>query len=290
MNIGAMATAAKPWLRLLRLHHPADYALIALLQLWGVWLGSGGTPPPAILLALLVGSLLLRNTGWLVHDIVGAYYAHPKHSWRSVLRALPQPMRWALLLETAGAALLLAVVGWPTLLISLCAAAVALSYPWLRRRTFLGELLLALAIAAASVSAFSAVALPNKTAWLVYTGAALWVTAWLTQYAALHLQQHARLGIRSLVMLFGSADRWLIATLQLSALLTLYLAGKQEKLGVFMGIGLVTAALLVLYQQWLMRGGNDDGYRRAYLNNVWFGIAVFCGIAFHYLCMAQTRS
>ncbi len=286
-----LGNRAKPWLRLLRLHHPADIALLWLLLLWGVWLGSGGKPAAATLLALALGSLLLRSAGWQVHDIVNAYYAHPKHSLRSVLRALPAPLRTALILELGGVLLLLGALGWQPLLAALIGAGTGLVYLWLRRRTFLGELLLALAIAGATVAGFSATgSAPNKSAWLIYTAAVLWVTACLTQYAALHVQQHARLGIRSLAMLFGPADRWLIASLQGSALFALYLAARQESFGIFMTLGLTTAAALGLYQQWLMHGGNDIGYRRAYLANIWFGIAVFCGIAFHFLCRLQAHS
>lgn len=274
-----------PWLRLARLHRPADLGLLWLLGLWGLWLGSDGKPAPAALLLLLLALLALRALAWLAHDLAAALLAHPRHSAVEVLRGMPVPLRWLAGVELALAVVPLLLLGWPTLVIALSAAALGAVFLALRRLTFLGELLLALAFAATALGGYTATgALPGKTAWLVYTAAVLWIGAALIQYAALHLQQHARLGIKSITMLFGRADRWLVALLQLFALAALGLAGHQEKLGVFMHIALAVGAALGLYQQYLMASASDQGYRRAWHNNLWFGLALFCGIAFSYLC------
>jgi 4-hydroxybenzoate polyprenyltransferase len=39
------------------------------------------------------------------------------------------------------------------------------------------------------------------------------------------------------------------------------------------------AAGLAAYQQWLIRGRERDACFRAFLNNHWFGAAVFAGLA-----------
>ncbi len=285
MGLGQQVKQMLPWLRLARLHRPADLGLLWLLGLWGLWLGSDGKPAPAALSLLLLALLALRALAWLVHDLAAALLAHPRHSTVEVLRGMPLPLRWLAGAELALAVVPLLLLGWPSLIIALCAAVLGATFLLLRLRTFLGELLLALALASATLAGFTAAGvLPGKTAWLVYTAAVLWIGAALIQYAALHLQQHARLGIKSITMLFGRADRWLIALLQLFALAALGLAGHQEKLGVFMHIALAVGAVLGLYQQYLMASASDPGYRRAWLNNLWFGLAVFCGIAFSYLC------
>ncbi len=285
MNLMVRIKPIVPWLRLARLHRPADLGLLWLLGLWGIWLGSDGKPAPSAVILLLLALLLLRAFAWLVHDLAIARLTHPQHTLLQMLRALPKSLRILAAAELALALPLLLLLGWPTLLIALSAAALGAAFLALRRSTFLGELLLALAFASATLAGFTATGtLPGKTAWLIYTAAVLWIGAALTQYAALHLQQHARLGIKSITMLFGSADRWLVALLQLFALAALWLAGQQEKLGVFMHIALAVGAALGLYQQYLMASAGDQGYRRAWLNNLWLGLALFCGIAFSYLC------
>ena len=47
-------------------------------------------------------------------------------------------------------------------------------------------------------------------------------------------------------------------------------------------LGLLLAAGLALYQQWLMRERDRDGCFRAFLNNNWFGVAVFVGLVLEY--------
>jgi 4-hydroxybenzoate polyprenyltransferase len=278
-----------PWLRSARLHRPADLGLLWLLGLWGLWLGGNGQPAPSAVILLLLSLLGLRSLAWLVHDLAVALLVHPRHSLADVLRGLPLPLRWLAGVELALALLPLLLLGWPTLVIALAGAVLGVTFLALRRRTFLGELLLALACACATLAGFSAAgAVPGKTAWLVYTAAVLWIGAALTQYAALHLPQHARLDIKSITMLFGRADRGLVALLQLFALAALWLAGQQEKLGVFMHIALAVGAALGLYQQYLMASASDPGYRRAWRNNLWFGLALFCGMAFSFLCKFQT--
>ena len=48
-------------------------------------------------------------------------------------------------------------------------------------------------------------------------------------------------------------------------------------------MGLAVAATLAVYQQWLMRGRDRDACFRAFLNNNWFGIAVFAGVVVAYV-------
>jgi len=289
MKLLERITPLLPWLRLMRLHRPTDLGLLWLLGLWGLWLGSDGKPAAATLLLLLLALLALRALGWLVHDLVASLLAHPRHNVVEVLREMPLSLRWLAGMELVLALLPLLLLGWQTLVVALCASTLGGAFLVLRRRTFLGELLLALALACATLAGFTASGvLPGKTAWLVYTAAVLWSGAALIQYAALHLQHHTRLGIKSITMLFGSADRWLIALLQFFALAALGLAGQQEKLGVFMHLALAVGAALGLYQQYLMAGANDRGYRRAWLNNLWFGLALFCGLAFSYLGRCPT--
>ena len=157
---------------------------------------------------VLLATLLLRCAAWLLLGLANAGQGHAGRSLPALLRALPRPLALALALTSLGALLLFAAAGWPTLITALGATALGMAYLWIRRQTFLGELVLALALAAGSIAGFTAAgAVPNKTAWLLYTAAVLWSTAYLTERAALHLQQHARLRINSLTMLFGASDR-----------------------------------------------------------------------------------
>jgi 4-hydroxybenzoate polyprenyltransferase len=91
------------------------------------------------------------------------------------------------------------------------------------------------------------------------------------------------IGIRSSAILFGRADRLVVAALQLGALGGLALVGWMTSLGRWYWVGLAAAAVLAVHQQRLIRDRNPDACFRAFLNNNLFGLVVFAGIALDYL-------
>jgi 4-hydroxybenzoate polyprenyltransferase len=94
------------------------------------------------------------------------------------------------------------------------------------------------------------------------------------------------IGIRSSAILFGRADRGIIALLQAGALAGLALVGHLAHLGRWYWASLVVAAALAVYQQYLIRGRNPSDCFRAFLNNNLFGLSVFGGILLDYLFRA----
>ena len=55
------------------------------------------------------------------------------------------------------------------------------------------------------------------------------------------------------------------------------------RFGVWYYAGLAAAALLFLYQQWLIRNREPAGCLRAFLNNQYVGMVIFVGILLHYI-------
>jgi len=94
------------------------------------------------------------------------------------------------------------------------------------------------------------------------------------------------LGVRSAAILFGDADRVIIATMQALVLCALWLVGRQAGLGRWYWIGLGTGACLCAHQQWLIRRREPQQCFQAFLDNHWFGLAIFLGIALDYLFAA----
>ena len=71
--------------------------------------------------------------------------------------------------------------------------------------------------------------------------------------------------------------------MQLMTLLALWLVGRELELGYWYRGGLAAAACTALYEQWLIRDRLPDRCFRAFLNNNYFGMAVFIGIALEYV-------
>ena len=70
----------------------------------------------------------------------------------------------------------------------------------------------------------------------------LWTVAYDTYYAMTDREDDLKIGVKSTAILFGDADRIIIATLQGLALLCLLLAGSRFELGLWFHLGLLGAA------------------------------------------------
>jgi len=60
------------------------------------------------------------------------------------------------------------------------------------------------------------------------------------------------------------------------------LAGRSMHFGRWYQAGVIGAALLFAWQQWLIRKREPAGCLRAFLNNQYVGLAVFAGILLEY--------
>src|SRR5690606_6363635 len=122
--------------------------------------------------------------------------------------------------------------------------------------------------------------------WLLFVANCLWTVAYDTQYAMVDREYDLQIGVESTAVLFGDADTVIIGILQGMFLLAMVLAGRQFELGRRFYLGLVTALVLFIHQQRLLRHREPDGCCQASLNNHWLGAAIFAGVLLHYLLPA----
>jgi 4-hydroxybenzoate polyprenyltransferase len=73
----------------------------------------------------------------------------------------------------------------------------------------------------------------------------------------------------------------LLLTLQIIVIVLLLYLGQLISASYLYYIGIFIAAMLVIYQQWLIIENQQNAFK-AFLNNNWFGAAVFVGIVGHY--------
>ena len=88
-----------------------------------------------------------------------------------------------------------------------------------------------------------------------------------------------KVGIKSTAILFGEQDRVITATLQIMTLIALLMVGDRFELGQCYYAGLILAAGLFAYQQFLIRHRQRQACFQAFLNNNWVGLVIFLGIA-----------
>ena len=113
---------------------------------------------------------------------------------------------------------------------------------------------------------------------MLFIAAVLWTTAYDTMYAMADREDDLQIGVKSTAILFGDADRAIIGLLQAMMLFTLYLVGREEGLHWPWYLGLVTAALFSLYQQFLIRQRRPKDCFRAFLNNNYLGMTLFLAL------------
>jgi 4-hydroxybenzoate polyprenyltransferase len=102
--------------------------------------------------------------------------------------------------------------------------------------------------------------------------------AYDTAYAMVDRDDDLRVGVKSTAILFGRYDRALIGLFHIATLILLAIAGYSAGLVIPYYAGLAIAAGFAAYQQSLIRDRQRDGCFRAFLNNNYFGAAVFLGL------------
>jgi len=276
------------YVRLMRLDRPIGSLLLLWPTLWALWIAGTGRPDLGVLLVFVLGVVLMRSAGCTINDFADRDF--DPHVARTRERPLArgqvaprEAVALFVVLSLAAFALVL-TMNRLTVLLSLVGAALAASYPFMKRYTDLPQVYLGLAFGWAVPMAFAAQtgAVPG-IGWLLYLATLLWTVAYDTEYAMVDRADDLRIGVRSTAILFGSADRFAVGALHAAALLVLAVIGAYLRLGPAYYAGLLAAAALAAYQQYLIRAREPAHCFRAFLNNNWFGVAVFAGLAAHYL-------
>ena len=271
--------------RLLRIDRPIGTLLLLWPTYWALWLAAEGAPSFANLLIFTLGVFFMRAAGCAINDFAD-------RDWdRHVKRTKDRPLTagrvraWEAVALFAGLCLVsfLMVVLFTntlTLYLSFGGALLAFIYPFMKRYTHLPQLFLGAAFSWAIPMAWAAEANQlSQLTWLLFTANVLWTVAYDTLYAMVDRDDDLKVGIKSTAILFGDADRAIIALLQTMVVVILVMVGQRAELGSFYYLGVVAMATLFVYHQYLARERSREDCFKAFLNNNWAGFAVFLGLA-----------
>ena len=171
-----------------------------------------------------------------------------------------------------------------TILLSFVGVFLAATYPFLKRYTHLPQFYLGVAFGWGIPMAFAALTGGVPVAgWILLAANVCWAVAYDTAYAMVDREDDLKVGVKSTAILFGKYDRLMVFVFHALTLILLGLTGAQAGLGLRYYAGLAVALGLALYQQRLLRDRSREGSFRAFLNNNWFGAAVFAGLALNYM-------
>ena len=274
----------KLYWRLVRGDRPIGWLLLLWPTWWGLWLAAEGVPPLWPWVVFTAGVWLTRSAGCAINDYADRWLDG------QVARTRERPLATGVVsgreaLAVFAALMLVAfalvlTLNRLTVYLSVVGVVLAMSYPYLKRYTYLPQVYLGMAFGWGIPMAFAAIRgeVP-AIAWVLYGANILWSTAYDTWYAMVDRDDDIRMGAKSTAILFGDLD--LVAQGVLYALFfgALALVGRDAQLGPWYWIGLGVALLLVAYEFFISRHRERDALFRAFLHNHWVGATIFAGLA-----------
>ena len=273
-----------PYLKLIRFDRPIGTLLLLWPTLWALWLAADGIPPIKYLVIFALGVFLMRSAGCAINDIADRKFdAKVKRTRNRPLAQQQLPVVNALIMFVVlllCAVLLLTFLNVLAMQIAMVAAFFAITYPFMKRYTYLPQVYLGIAFALSIPMAYAQIQgkIPAE-AWLLFIANIFWTTAYDTMYAMVDRECDEKIGVKSTAILFGDLDILITHIIQGFMMLVLLLLGRKLELNMYYYFGLLASVILFVYQNKLLRSRNTDNYFKAFLNNNWVGMIIFIGIA-----------
>ena len=279
------------YIRLTRMDRPIGWLLLLWPTLWGVWIAGEGSPRPVVVAIFVAGVIVMRAAGCIVNDYLDRDFD------RHVTRTRNRPLATGEVSAREAAALfailiaialgLVLTLNRLTLLLAIVGVVLTLTYPLFKRFTHLAQFYLGIVFSWGIPMAFAAQqdALP-VIAWALLLANLLWTVAYDTMYAMSDRPDDKKVGIKSTAILIGHHDLIFNAGFQAAALTGLLFIGRALELNLWFYAGLLAAGGTVIYQNRLCKDRDRDLCFKAFLNNTWFGAAIFLGIVMAYLTKA----
>src|SRR6185312_528864 len=250
--------------KLARMHRPVGALLLLWPTWWALWLASGDFPPLGLLVIFTLGVWLMRSAGCVVNDFADRKFdPEVKRTRERPLVAGTVSPREAIavfLTLIVLAFLLVLLTNRLTVELSVIGAFLAVTYPFMKRYTYLPQVYLGLAFGWSIPMAFAAVA-GNWDAFvkllplcgLLFLANVLFATIYDTQYAMVDRDDDIRIGVKSTAILFGDADLPILGVLMVTFLGAMALVAQRGHLHWVYFVGVGIAALLFAWQLWIMR-------------------------------------
>lgn len=287
MNKAFLCDRVQQYWLLARFDKPIGILILLWPALWALWVAGNGKPDGFVLTVICLGVILMRAAGCVINDYADRNF--DPHVERTKLRPIaagkvsPKEALLLFVVLCLIAFILVLQLNIYTIGLSFIAAFLAGSYPFMKRYTHLPQAYLGIAFGFAVPMSFSAQAnsIP-LVAWVMYLATLLWALVYDTMYAMVDKDDDLKIGIKSTAILFGQYDRQIIGALQLVIIGLLIWMGINQSLGVGYYLGVVIGAGLFGYQQHLIFNREKALCFKAFLNNNWFGMAIFIGLVMDY--------
>ena len=274
------------WL-LARFDKPIGILILLWPALWALWVASEGKPDLKVLSVISLGVVLMRAAGCVINDYADRDFdPHVERTQQRPIAAgkvKPKEALVVFIVLCLCAFSLVLLLNIYTVMLSFIGAFLAASYPFMKRYTHLPQAYLGIAFGWAVPMAFAAQinSIPS-VAWVMYLAVVLWALVYDTMYAMVDKNDDLKIGVKSTAILFGDYERHIMAVLQVIIIGLLVTVGQMVHSHWPYYSGILIAAGLSIFQQKLIFRREKEFCFKAFLNNNWFGLAVFAGLALDY--------
>ena len=272
---------------LVRLDRPIGILLLLWPTLISLWIAAQGLPDTKVLVVFVLGVILMRSAGCAINDYadrdIDGNVARTKNRPIVSGRVSEKEALIVFAILSICAFGLVLLMNRLTIMMSLVGVLLAATYPFMKRYHFLPQVHLGAAFGWTVPMAFTAQAnelLPIT--WLLFLATVLWTTAYDTMYAMADREDDLKIGVKSTAILFGPLDKVIIGAIQAMLIMALLLIGQRAELSGFYYTGVTAATVLAIWQQYLIRDRDPAKCFQAFLNNNWFGMVIFIGVALDY--------
>ena len=273
--------------KLMRLDKPIGILLLLWPTLWGLWIAGYGQPHWVIVWIFVMGTLLMRSAGCVINDYadrdIDPLVARTKHRPLAAgLISKEEALALASTLALISFALILPL-NKLTLMLSVPALLLAVTYPYTKRFFALPQAYLGIAFGFGIPMAFAALTdqVP-ALAWYLLAANMFWAIAYDTEYAMVDRADDIKIGIKTSALTFGKYDVAAVMLCYAIMLAILIWVGMKLNFKWPYYLGLATAAGLMAYHYRLIRQREPAKCFKAFLHNNWVGAAIFAGIALNY--------
>ncbi|MHB8346326.1 MAG: 4-hydroxybenzoate octaprenyltransferase [Acidiferrobacterales bacterium] len=285
--VTSVRSRLRDYAMLMRLHRPIGALLLLWPTLWALWMAGDGRPSLLVVLIFIAGVFVMRSAGCTINDFADRNFdPHVKRTRERPVAAGRVAPREAIalfiVLCLVGFALVM-LLNAMTIALAFVGAFLAASYPFTKRYTQLPQFYLGVAFGWGIPMAFAAEtgAVP-ALAWVLLGANIFWAVAYDTEYAMVDRDDDVKIGVKSTAILFGRWDRALVAVSHMLTIAFLAWGGVLARRGMLYYAGLAVAAVIAAYQQKLIRTRNRDRCFSAFMNNNYFGAAVYFGLLLDY--------
>lgn len=280
------------YLQLMRVEKPIGSYLLMWPTLWGIWIASEGLPSAKALIIFMLGVFIMRSAGCVINDIadrdIDKFVERTKDRPLTAGKVTTKEALSLLVLLILIAGILALFLSYKTILLSIPALLIALSYPFMKRIHSLPQAHLGVAFAFGIPMAFMEIqgSLPI-TAYLLFFANICWTLIYDTEYAMSDREDDKSINIKSSALLFesllGKKDYYIIIGLQVAMIALLLIVALIENLVPYFLFSLFIVINLFYYQIILIKDHDRLNCFRAFIHNNWVGFVLFIGLFLNYL-------